>query len=73
MSNLKKCKYHCDYSDGENCRYKGDGDCIYIKGRRLTNTESIGMLFDDPPPYECITSFQNGIEIGDRIMEIGTD
>lgn len=52
MRNPKKCKYHCDYGDGENCHYEGEGDCIYIKGRRLTNTESMGMLFDDPPTIE---------------------
>lgn len=44
---MKKCKYHCDYGDGENCHYKSEGDCIYIKGRRLSDTESMGMLFDD--------------------------
>lgn len=41
---LKKCKYHCDYGDGEYCHYKEIDGCIYnktkeeidgqIKGRR---------------------------------------
>ena len=43
---LKKCKYHCDYGDGEYCHYKEiDGQ---IRGRRMTDAESMGMLFDDP-------------------------
>ena len=55
---LKKCKYHCDYGDGEYCHYKEIDGCIYnktkgeiygqIKGRRMTDAESMGMLFDDP-------------------------
>ena len=45
---MKKCKYHCDYGDGENCHYKEEDGCIYNKGRRLTDAESMGMLFDDP-------------------------
>lgn len=55
---LKKCKYHCNYGDGEYCHYKEIDGCIYnktkeeidgqIKGRRMTNAESMGMLFDDP-------------------------
>ena len=46
---LKRCKYHCDYSDGEYCHYKEEDGCIYNKARRLSNTESMGMLFDDAP------------------------
>lgn len=46
---MKKCKYHCDYGDGENCHYAGENGCIYNKGRRMTDAESMGMLFDDPP------------------------
>ncbi len=55
---LKKCKYHCDYGDGEYCHYNEIDGCIYnktkeeidgqIKGRRMTDAESMGMLFDDP-------------------------
>lgn len=53
---LKRCKYHCDYGDGEYCHYKEHDGCIYnksqdeqIKGRRMPDAESMGMLFDDPP------------------------
>ena len=28
---LKKCKYHCDYGDGEYCHYKEHDECIYNK------------------------------------------
>ena len=59
---LKKCKYHCDYSDGEHCHYKEIDECIYnktkeetdgqIKGRRMTDAESMGMLFDYPLDFE---------------------
>ena len=28
---LKKCKYHCDYGDGEYCHYKEIDGCIYNK------------------------------------------
>lgn len=24
----KKCKYHCDYGDGEYCYYEGPGECV---------------------------------------------
>ena len=44
---MKKCKYHCNYGDGENCHYEGECGCIYVKGRKLTDAESMGMLFDD--------------------------
>lgn len=50
-----KCKYHCDYGDGEYC-HKKEGCCVFnksqdeeIKGRRMSEAESMGMLFDDPP------------------------
>lgn len=46
---MKKCKYHCDYSDGEYCHYKEEDGCIYNNVRRLTDAESMGMMFDDPP------------------------
>ena len=38
---LKKCKYHCDYGDGEHCHYKGIDGCIYnkTKGKRMTDAE----------------------------------
>ena len=49
---MKKCKYHCDYGDGENCHYDGESGCIYNKGRRLTDAESMGMLFDDAPEIQ---------------------
>ena len=26
---MKKCKYHCEYGDGENCHYKNKNGCIY--------------------------------------------
>lgn len=25
---VKKCKYHCDYGDGEYCYYEGPGQCV---------------------------------------------
>lgn len=28
---LKKCKYQCDYGDGEYCHYKEIDGCIYNK------------------------------------------
>lgn len=50
---LKKCKYHCDYGDGEYCHYKEIDGCIYnktkeeidgqIKGRRMTDAESVNV------------------------------
>ena len=46
---FKKCKYHCDYGDGEYCHYKEEDGCIYNKGRKLTDSESMAMMFDDPP------------------------
>ena len=59
---LKKCKYPCDYGDGEHCHYKEIDRCIYnktkeetdgqIKGRRMTDAESMGMLFDDPLDFD---------------------
>jgi len=27
----KKCKYHCEYSDGRNCYYTGEDECIFNK------------------------------------------
>ena len=30
----KYCKYHCDYGDGENCHYKGEGNCMFNRGTR---------------------------------------
>lgn len=46
---LKKCKYHCDYGDGEYCHYKEHDGCIYnkmqdgqFKGRQyMTKDEAI--------------------------------
>lgn len=26
---MKKCKYHCDYGDGEFCHYKGNTECVH--------------------------------------------
>jgi len=34
---MKKCKYHCDYGDGENCHYKEEDGCIYNKVKRLAD------------------------------------
>ena len=28
---MKKCKYHCDYGDGENCHYTGESGCVNIE------------------------------------------
>ena len=28
---LKKCKYHCDYGDGEYCHYKEIDGCVHNK------------------------------------------
>lgn len=28
---MKKCKYHCDYGDGENCHYEGESGCVNIE------------------------------------------
>ena len=25
---VKRCKYHCDYGDGEFCYYEGPGECV---------------------------------------------
>ena len=25
---MKKCKYHCDYGDGEYCHYEGESGCV---------------------------------------------
>ena len=38
---MKKCKYHCDYGDGENCHYTGISDCIYNTCRKLTDSNSM--------------------------------
>ena len=32
---MKKCKYHCDYGDGENCHYEGKDDCVYNKKNEI--------------------------------------
>lgn len=52
-----KCKYHCDFGDGEFCYYREGGcalnltksQCEEIKGRIMSDAESMGMHFDDPP------------------------
>lgn len=36
---LKKCKYHCDYGDGEYCHYKEIDGCIYNKIEALIRRE----------------------------------
>ena len=41
------CKYE-PISKTENCEQEHNG-CEYIKGRRMTDAESMGMLFDDAP------------------------
>ena len=28
---MKKCKYHCDYGDGEYCHYEGKSGCVNIE------------------------------------------
>ena len=28
---MKKCKYHCDYGDGEYCHYEGESGCVNIE------------------------------------------
>ena len=38
---MKKCKYHCDYGDGEYCHYKEIDGCIYNK----TKEEIYGNWF----------------------------
>ena len=54
---MKKCKYHCDYGDGEYCHYKEEGGCVFNKGRTLTDAESMGMLFDDGADINEIEKF----------------
>lgn len=48
---LKKCKYHCDYGDGEYCHYKEIDGCIYNKTKeekddkhRKVGEESMGCV-----------------------------
>ena len=31
---MKKCKYHCDYGDGENCHYTGESGCVDREKRK---------------------------------------
>lgn len=69
--NASKCARLYDYIQRnmpnrcqENSPLKEHDGCIYnksqdgqIKGRRMTDAESMGILFDDPPdvPYDAIT------------------
>lgn len=39
---LKKCKYHCDYGDGEYCHYKEIDGCIYNKTKEEKDGEQEG-------------------------------
>ena len=44
---MKKCKYHCDYGDGENCHYEGKDDCVYNKKDKkeyIMRTEDNGWV-----------------------------
>lgn len=38
---LEKCKYHCDYGDGEYCHYKETDGCIHNK----TKEEIDGQMY----------------------------
>ena len=47
---LKKCKYHCDYGDGEYCHYKEIDGCIHNKTKeefkRINDSGEVGMSED---------------------------
>ena len=40
---LKRCKYHCDYGDGEYCHYKEQDGCIYNKIQYCGECGETGM------------------------------
>lgn len=42
---MKKCKYHCDYGDGEHCHYREESGCIYNKVRTVNTWKH---LWDTP-------------------------
>ena len=50
---LKKCKYHCDYGDGEYCHYKEIDRCISNK----TKEEIISDCFE---PWDVLWEAPDG-------------
>ena len=36
---MKKCKYHCDYGDGENCHYTGKSGCVNFESETQKNKQ----------------------------------
>ena len=41
---MKKCKYHCDYSDGEYCHYREESGCVYnVKEIKLIKKHTFSL------------------------------
>ena len=36
---MKKCKYHCDYGDGEYCHYEGESGCWHFETENAMTSE----------------------------------
>lgn len=56
-ASVKKCKYHCDYGDGEYCYYEGPGTCV-------NNASNISKK---KPPIGCKPYY---VAISERINEL---
>ena len=52
---MKKCKYHCDYGDGEYCHYKGKSGCV--------NNESVKE--NTKPTYKDLV--KSADEVGEKL------
>ena len=42
---FKKCKYHCDYGDGEYCHYREEDGCIFNKTKNEQITDMRDHLY----------------------------
>ena len=42
---FKKCKYHCDYCDGEYCHYREEDGCIFNKTKNEQITDMREHLY----------------------------
>ena len=66
---MKKCKYHCDYGDGEYCHYEGDGCANHYTGDTLKiETKEDGELMTELKP--CPFCGESGEEIEDYTYHI---
>lgn len=54
---VKRCRYHCDYGDGEFCYYEGPGECV-------NNASNIPQK---KPPIGCKPYY---VAISERVDEL---